>query len=99
MEEANLITTKLLTLLNVSAVKSGKKRRVYDELVSAELGKLNKRKSTKFAADSTDGSAHVSEKGKQAKEAMETEEANAEKEKEPMDVDEEKEEDCELQYV
>ncbi len=46
MEEANITTTKLLTLLNVSAVKGRKRKWIYDELPSV---KLNKRKAVKHA--------------------------------------------------
>lgn len=83
------VTTKLLTLLNVSAVKSVKKRRVYDELVAAESTKLNKRKSTKFEQQEQSGQedAHVNGPSQPAK-----------KEAEPMDVDE-KDEDCGLYVV
>ena len=42
MEEPNSPTTRLLTLLNVSAAKSNKRRRIYDEEHS--LRKLNTRK-------------------------------------------------------
>ncbi|CAA7260732.1 unnamed protein product [Cyclocybe aegerita] len=50
MDDGNSITTKLLTLLNVSATKIGKRKRTDDEFVPSE--KLNKRKSATFA-DST----------------------------------------------
>ncbi|EJD03205.1 digestive organ expansion factor [Fomitiporia mediterranea MF3/22] len=52
MEDANdpsTITTRLLTLLNVSATKSLKRRRLYDEVVTPV--KLNKRKSVRIAED------------------------------------------------
>ncbi len=55
MEEANITTTKLLTLLNVSAVKGGKRKWIYDELPSV---KLNKRKAVKhvtLVAEPTEG--------------------------------------------
>ncbi|KAJ3510271.1 hypothetical protein NLJ89_g4777 [Agrocybe chaxingu] len=50
MDDGNTITTKLLTLLNVSATKIGKRKRTDDEFVPSE--KLNKRKSATFV-DST----------------------------------------------
>ena len=84
------VTIKLLTLLNVSAVKSVKKRRVYEELVATESTKLNKRKSTKFVEQqeqSGQEDAHVNGPSQPAK-----------KEAEPMDVDE-KDEDCGLYVV
>jgi U3 small nucleolar RNA-associated protein 25 len=50
MDDGNSITTKLLTLLNVSATKIGKRKRVDDDFVPAE--KLNKRKSVIIATES-----------------------------------------------
>ena len=47
MDDGNSVTTKLLTLLNVSATRIGKRKRVEDDFVPAE--KLNKRKSISFA--------------------------------------------------
>jgi U3 small nucleolar RNA-associated protein 25 len=43
MDDGNSVTTKLLTLLNVSATKIGKRKRIFDEFVHSEK-KLNKRK-------------------------------------------------------
>ena len=47
MDDGNSVTTKLLTLLNVSATKIGKRKRV-DEFVHSET-KLNRRKSATTA--------------------------------------------------
>ena len=47
MDDGNSVTTKLLTLLNVSATRIGKRKRAEDDFVPAE--KLNKRKSISFA--------------------------------------------------
>ena len=47
MDDLNATTTRLLTLLNVSAVKTGKRKRTFDDSVPAP--KLNKRKSVLFA--------------------------------------------------
>ena len=44
MDDGNSITTRLLTLLNVSATKIGKRKRVEENFIPSE--KLNKRKST-----------------------------------------------------
>jgi U3 small nucleolar RNA-associated protein 25 len=44
MDDGNSVTTRLLTLLNVSATKIGKCKRVEEDFVPSE--KLNKRKST-----------------------------------------------------
>ena len=44
MDDGNSITTRLLTLLNVSATKIGKRKRVEEDFIPSE--KLNKRKST-----------------------------------------------------
>ena len=46
MDDGNSTTTKLLTLLNVSATKIGKRKRTEGDFVPAE--KLNKRKSISF---------------------------------------------------
>jgi len=51
MDDGNSVTTKLLTLLNISATKIGKRKRIDDDFVPAE--KLNKRKSvTEFQKSS-----------------------------------------------
>lgn len=50
MDDGNSVTTKLLTLLNISATKIGKRKRVGDDFVPAE--KLNKRKSVTIATES-----------------------------------------------
>jgi len=50
--DANTTTTRLLTLLNVSAVKTGKRKRTFDN--SLPVQKLNKRKSVLFADVSSD---------------------------------------------
>jgi U3 small nucleolar RNA-associated protein 25 len=47
MDHPNATTTRLLTLLNVSAVKTGKRKRTFDH--SVPTSKLNKRKSVLFA--------------------------------------------------
>jgi U3 small nucleolar RNA-associated protein 25 len=47
-EDANTPTTRLLTLLNVSALKSRKRTRDTEESESGPHEKLNKRKSNKF---------------------------------------------------
>ena len=44
MDDGNSITTRLLTLLNVSATKIGKRKRIELDFIPSE--KLNKRKST-----------------------------------------------------
>lgn len=50
MDDGNSVTTKLLTLLNVSATKIGKRKRTYeDHFIPSD--KLNKRKSASFAID------------------------------------------------
>ena len=50
MDDGNSVTTKLLTLLNISATKIGKRKRVDDDFVPAE--KLNKRKSVTIVTES-----------------------------------------------
>ncbi|KAH8119429.1 digestive organ expansion factor [Phellopilus nigrolimitatus] len=47
MDDDNSTTTRLLTLLNVSATRAGKRRRLYDD--PAPAIKLNKRKSVRIA--------------------------------------------------
>ncbi|CAK5281318.1 unnamed protein product [Mycena citricolor] len=49
MDAANATTTKLLTLLNVSAIKAGKRK--WEEVVDVPAEKLNKRKSARFVED------------------------------------------------
>ncbi|KAM6494289.1 hypothetical protein JOM56_010650 [Amanita muscaria] len=49
MDEANIITTRLLTLLNVSVTRIGKRKRPYEEDDISTQEKLNKRKSIQFA--------------------------------------------------
>jgi U3 small nucleolar RNA-associated protein 25 len=44
---ADYTTTRLLTLLNVSAVKAGKRKRTYEDTVPGD--KLNKRKSARIS--------------------------------------------------
>ena len=46
MDEVNSTTTRLLTLLNVSAVKTGKRKRGFGDSIPVQ--KLNKRKSVLF---------------------------------------------------
>jgi U3 small nucleolar RNA-associated protein 25 len=48
MDDGNSTTTRLITLLNISAVKTGKRKRLFDD-DSAPVRKLNKRKSVLFA--------------------------------------------------
>lgn len=50
MEDGNSTATKLITLLNVSATKAGKRKRLHDALESSS--KLNKRKSVRLTVDS-----------------------------------------------
>lgn len=52
MDNPNATTTRLLTLLNVSAVKTGKRKCTFDD--SAPVPKLNKRKSVLFTDISND---------------------------------------------
>ena len=49
MDDGNSITTRLLTLLNVSATKIGKRKRIEEDFIPSE--KLNKRKSTEPNAE------------------------------------------------
>lgn len=50
MDDGNNTTTRLLTLLNVSAVKTGKRKRTtFDDATPLPSQKLNKRKSVLFA--------------------------------------------------
>lgn len=44
MDDGNSKTTRLLTLLNVSAIKTGKRKRIYDDKELQPSVKLNKRK-------------------------------------------------------
>lgn len=49
MDDDNSTTTRLLTLLNVSAVKAGKRKWLYEDPVPSH--KLNKRKSVQLSED------------------------------------------------
>ena len=51
IDDGNPVTTKLLTLLNVSATKVGKRKRYDDDIAPTQ--KLNKRKSISFAETTT----------------------------------------------
>ncbi|KAL5524025.1 hypothetical protein ACEPAG_8198 [Sanghuangporus baumii] len=73
LEDPNDTATKLLTLLNVSATRSVKRKRFYDTLVAAEPVKLNKRKSVRIAGESSDGTTSQSEKGEEAADSVVTE--------------------------
>ena len=54
VEDPNATTTRLLTLLNVSATKAGKRKRTFGECKPAE--KLNKKRVVQIAApDETQG--------------------------------------------
>lgn len=50
MDEFNSVTTQLLTLLNVSATKSSKRKWIYED--TTPVPKLNKRKSVRLSEDS-----------------------------------------------
>lgn len=52
MDDGNSITTRLLTLLNISATKIGKRKRIEQDFIPSE--KLNKRKSTEPNASSSE---------------------------------------------
>ena len=52
MDDGNSITTRLLTLLNVSATRIGKRKRIDEDFIPSE--KLNKRKSTEPNASSSE---------------------------------------------
>ncbi len=48
IDDSSSTTTRLLTLLNVSATKAGKRKRTYED--SKPVEKLNKRRAVQFAA-------------------------------------------------
>lgn len=52
MDDGNSITTRLLTLLNVSATKIGKRKRIEQDFIPSE--KLNRRKSIEPNASSSE---------------------------------------------
>jgi U3 small nucleolar RNA-associated protein 25 len=88
MDDGNSITTKLLTLLNVSATKVGKRKRTYEDHLGLP-DKLNKRKSTSFVEPTPE----VDEKaGEKAVEDVDMEvEADVAEEEQGVDDDEEDE--------
>ncbi|KAJ3568005.1 hypothetical protein NP233_g5994 [Leucocoprinus birnbaumii] len=64
MDNGNSVTTKLLTLLNVSATKVGKRKRTYEDHLGPS-DKLNKRKSASFAEFTLEVDDTVNEKANQ----------------------------------
>lgn len=76
MDDGNSVTTKLLTLLNVSATKIGKRKRTYEDHLGLS-DKLNKRKSASFADES------VVEEGE--KDETKTEDVDMEHEKKEVE--------------
>ncbi|KAF9050338.1 digestive organ expansion factor [Panaeolus papilionaceus] len=90
MDDGNSVTTRLLTLLNVSATKVNKRKRTQDEFIPSV--KLNKRKSTgglKFADAPTifDISKPPTANKENGKESAVDEEADDREEVAEMDVD------------
>jgi len=80
MDDGNSVTTKLLTLLNVSATKIGKRKRMFDEFVHSEK-KLNKRKpSVAFVTSDENTSA--------AEKEIPTDEENLSKEQDTVEAEE-----------
>ncbi|KZT63869.1 digestive organ expansion factor [Daedalea quercina L-15889] len=49
VEDPNAVTTKLLTLLNVSATKTGKRKHPFEDVVAKPSERLNKRRTIAFA--------------------------------------------------
>ncbi|KAL5528189.1 UTP25 [Sanghuangporus sanghuang] len=70
LEDPNDTATKLLTLLNVSATRSVKRKRFYDALAATEPVKLNKRKSVRIAGESSEGTTSQSERGEDATDSV-----------------------------
>ena len=75
IDESSSTTTRLLTLLNVSATKAGKRKRVYEESKPSE--KLNKKRAVVFAApeDESGSSTEPSPSVEKAKDYVQQEEA------------------------
>ncbi|KAJ2932276.1 hypothetical protein H1R20_g4822, partial [Candolleomyces eurysporus] len=84
LDDGNTVTTKLLTLLNVSATKLGKRKVVEEDFVPAE--KLNKRKSISFSDKVSIKRLDAEEQHVEEERVMETDKADAEDD--AMDVDE-----------
>ncbi|RDX42707.1 digestive organ expansion factor [Lentinus brumalis] len=84
IDDSSSTTTRLLTLLNVSATKAGKRKRTYED--SKPVEKLNKRRAVQFAA--VDGNTE---------QAASTAEAEVVGEPEPKKVAEVEEEEEELE--
>ncbi|KAL5484956.1 UTP25 [Sanghuangporus weigelae] len=78
LEDPNDTATKLLTLLNVSATRSVKRKRFNDALGAAEPVKLNKRKSVRIAGESSEGTTSQPEKGEDATDSAGTEDKASE---------------------
>lgn len=85
MDDGNSVTTKLLTLLNVSATKIGKRKWTYEDLFEPPA-KLNKRKSASFIGSEVESAKENGKKTDEAGVEMETEVKNFEEtEKDEVD--------------
>lgn len=70
MEDGNSTATKLITLLNVSATKAGKRKRLHEALDLST--KLNKRKSVRLAEDSEESTPSLPEGETEASTALDS---------------------------
>ena len=95
--DPNDTTTKLLTLLNVSATKSVKRKRFYDALVASEPKKINRRKSVRIEGESSEGTPSRSEKGEEIRgtDGRETKAVNGGATESRVALEDEKDDDCE----
>lgn len=80
MDDGNSTTTRLITLLNISAVKTGKRKCTFDGPVPVR--KLNQRKSVLFADASNDAEEPVSAIETEGSEIAEVEQKDATEENE-----------------
>jgi U3 small nucleolar RNA-associated protein 25 len=83
MDDGNSVTTKLLTLLNVSATKIGKRKRIFDEFVHSEK-KLNKRKPSVAFVTSDENTSAVED----AQKKTPTDEEHLSKEQDTVEAEE-----------
>lgn len=83
IDDGTSVTTKLLTLLNVSATRVGKRKIETEDFVPAE--KLNKRRSISFSENVAVRLLHAEETNP---EVVETERNTSKPEEETMEVDE-----------
>lgn len=96
LEADNSTTTKLLTLINVSATRSTKRKRLYDSLATESRKFNNKRKSVQLVEDTPEGTVSQPTKTVSAVEAIPISSDTAQPTNNALQEEEDKEDECEL---